>query len=214
MADIRRTGFHLHLYYAGGGAPPDPRHMIDAVRDIYGTHLKLENIKSFEGKTTLTLFPNDTFISSFQKQYSKHTQEAFALYFEGLFLSIFPQFRKPAGVLAFQNLSVTLNRDDSDNLPSGEFLKLFQIFAGMYMIFTEAYEVTDDSIVAVGELTPYAVRQFADNKVRGWGDACRHLESSLKSIFTSFTVDALFNEKLEHVNQYMGEISVQVVESR
>ena len=100
-------------------------------------------------------------------------------------------------------------------MPSDAFLELFQIFAGMYMIFTEEYEVNDDgSIVAVGELTPYAVRQFADNKVRGLDNACRHLESSLMAIFKSFTVDALFNEKLAHVNQYMGQISVKVVESR
>jgi hypothetical protein len=209
MADVRRTGFHLHLYHAGGGAP-DAEQMIGSMRDIYGAHLKLKDVNSFDGKTTLTLLADDAFISSFQKQYPEHhLQKDYTAYFEALFMSIFPQFRKPAGVLVFQNLSVTLNREESGILPSQEFLALFQVFAGTYMILAEGYEETDDSIVAVGELTPYAVHQFADNKVQGWDKACRYLES----IFTSFTVDALFNETLEGVDPYLGQISVQVIKS-
>ena len=205
MADIRITGFPVVLYLVPGGKEPS-KHDLMLLDSIHPNQLRLEKTRNDHGKVTMTFIPSDELIESFNKRYERPSRKEYTAYFQTLLLSFLPQFRKPSGVLVFQKVSVTLNLDDNGNLPSEKYLEMFRAFAGLYMIFDEDYEEQDDCIVLVGELTPYAVTRFAEERVQGWGAACKYLEYK----FNNFNQDSWFNEDVP-VPVYAGKTTVQVM---
>jgi hypothetical protein len=204
MADIR-YGFPVVFYLVPGGKVPSKQDLM-LLDSIHPNQLRLENTRNDHGKVTMTFIPSDELIESFNKRYETPSRKEYTAYFQTLLLSLLPQFKKPSGVLVFQKVSVTFNQDDNGELPSEKYLEMFRAFAGLYMILDEDYEEQDDCTILVGELTPYAVNRFAEEKVKGWGAACKYLEYK----FNNFNQDSWFNDDVP-VPIYAGKTTVQVI---